>query len=300
MWFKNITVHPFAQPVAYEPERLEDMLQQHPSKPATASAPNSIGFIPPIGDTNSPMVYGSEGFMLFCMQLSTKILPPAVLREQHLIKIKELEDKLGTRIARNERLTIKEELEYTLLGKAFTQSSRIYAYINCKTGRLIIDTTSKKKLDMAYKLLHPVLSLYEPSSFELEPLGSKLTQWLSQQDHPDCFSILDKCLMTSSEEKVGKLSFSNIDLFDTNIQNLLQGKQLTQLRLNWDNKIDFTLKEDMSINSLRFLEDIKDLAKDYQAESEAERFAGDFFIMAQTLTEFLKALLPELIETKPA
>ena len=139
-------------------------------------------------------------FMLFCMQLSTKILPPAVLREQHLIKIKELEDKLGTRIARNERLTIKEELEYTLLGKAFTQSSRIYAYINCKTGRLIIDTTSKKKLDMAYKLLHPVLSQYEPSSFELEPLGSKLTQWLSTQDHPDCFSILDKCLMTSSEE----------------------------------------------------------------------------------------------------
>jgi len=244
------------------------------------------------------LVYASQGYMLICLQIQEKVLPPAVLREQHQEKIKALELKLGHRVSRDERLRMKDELEHTLLGKAFSKSSRVYAYFDTEHNRLIVDTCSQRKLDRLYKVLNEVMVEYQPEALALQSPSAILTRWLSQQQYPDAFSILDRCAMQDKEEKKGKVSLSRKDLFGDSVQQLLdEGCFVTQLRLNWAEKINFSLKEDFAISGLQFSGEVKDLAKDGMPESAEERFAADFFIMVQTLNQFLDDLLPEFLDT---
>ena len=104
---------------------------------------------------------------------------------------------------------------------------------------------------------------------------------------------MDDGQFEDTAESKGKVRLSKRDLFADSVQTLLaEGCRVTGLRLNWADKICFTLKHDFSITAMRFLDEIKDLAKDNYTETKEERFATDFFIMAQTLGEFLDELLP--------
>ena len=306
MWFRNIQVCQFEKTISYQPERLEQELHHHAFKPCTAVSPITSGFVPPVGDSeDAPLVYGTQGYMVFCMKTQQKLLPASVLREQHKEKVKALEDKLGKKISRNEKQQMKEELEHTLLSKAFSRSNTTYAYVDTHNNRLIIDSSNKNTLEAFYKLAGVVFAEYTLQPLTLQSPSAILTSWLRDQAHPDCFSILDNCSLEHTSEQKGKARFSKIDLYSDSVQSMLtEGSRVTGLSLNWADKMHFTIKEDFSIASVKFLDEIRDLAKDGIAEGYEERFAADFFIMAQTIAEFLIDVLPEFIdenaENKPA
>ena len=243
MWFKQLHICQFAKAIPYKPELLESQLAAHRFRPCSAVAPVTAGFVPPIGEgDDAPLVFSNQGYLLLCMQIQEKLLPPIVLRQQHQIKIKEMEQKLGHRVSRDERLRMKDELQHTLLGKAFSKSSRVYAYFDTAQRRLLVDTSSQRKIDMLYKVLGEVIAEYQPEPLSLQSPSAVLTRWLSDQNYPDAFSILDRCSMQDKEEKKGKVSLSRKDLFGDSIQQLLdEGCFVTQLKLNWAEKLNFSL-----------------------------------------------------------
>ena len=283
MWFNSIQVHSFAADIPYQPDELANNLANKAFTPCSALHPITGGFVPPIGDDeDAPLVYGSQGYMLFCFQTQYKVLPSAVLREQHLKKIKALEDKLGRKVPRNEKQQLKEELQHTLLGQAFSQSKRNYGYIDTVRKRLIINTRNKKTLEIFYKQAGTIFNANTFTPLEVESPSAILTQWLARKQQPANFYIMDDGQFEDTAESKGKVKLSKRDLFADSVQTLLaEGCRVTGLRLNWADKICFTLKHDFSITAMRFLDEIKDLAKDNYTETKEERFATDFFIMAQ-------------------
>ena len=147
MWFNSIHISEFEQAIAYQPEWLENELRHYPFKPCTAVTPTSYGFVPPIGDdTDAPLVYATQGYLVFCLQIQQKLLPASVLRDQHKEKVKQLENKLGKKVSRNEKQQMKEELEHTLLGQAFSRSNKVYLYVDTHKQRLIINSCNKNTL----------------------------------------------------------------------------------------------------------------------------------------------------------
>ena len=285
MWFKNI--HACQATVAYEPDKLAEALFAQPFKPCSAVMPVSAGFVPCVGDEDAPLVHAEQGYMMFCLQVQGKILPPAVLREQHQLKILDLERKLGKRLARDEKARLKDEIEYTLLTQAFHKTWKIYAYFDTHAQQLVVDTSSKKNLALFYKLCTPLLTDYNITHYALKSPSLILTNWLAHGAYPGSFCILDKATLEDTQEQKGRVSFARKDLFGNSVKNLLEeGALVTRLGLNWGDKIHFTLKDDFSISGLRFLDIVKDLAKDGIAETVEQQFAADFFIMAKTISGF--------------
>jgi len=299
MWFNRIQVCQFKTKPEYQPEQLEQEMLHHAFKPCSALVPTSYGFVSPIdNDPESPLVYAHNGYIIFCMKIQEKLLPATVLREQLQEKIFNLEKKLGKRISRDEKQQMKDELQHTLLGQAFSKSSKVYAYIDTRNGRLVINTTTTKKLELFFKLTNQVLSQYNVHPYTLKSPTSILTSWLRDQDYPNCFTILDKCSLEQNKEK-SKINFSHNDLFCDGIKSLLEdGHLVTKLRLNWCGKINFTVQKDLSITNIRFLDEVKDLAKDGLQETAADRFAADFFIMTETLDKFLEDILIEFVDNE--
>jgi recombination associated protein RdgC len=243
--------------------------------------------VPPLGDENSPLVYAASGYLLFCLQIQEKVLPAGVLREEHMANVKEMEKKLGYRMARGERLKLKEEIIYSLLNKAFSQSKKVYAYIDTKTQQLIVGATSNKTLTQINSLLDKAFYDFAPAEEEIIAPASIFTTWLSEKNYPAAYAILDKCAFEDASSKA-KVSFSHKDLCSDSVDCILrEGARVTKLSLSWNEKVAFTLDKNFMFTSIKFLDEIKDLAADNLCETAEDRFATDFFIMAETLRDFL-------------
>jgi recombination associated protein RdgC len=299
MWFKNAHIFQFETPVPYDAAQFEQYLSRMIFQPCAKSLPHSYGWTPPLGDYEAPLVYGSNQFMMLCMKVEEKLLPPAVLREQHGVKIKEMETKLERKLYKDEKARIKDDLYGTLLIQAFSKSNDLYAYVDTKNNYLIVDTSSAKRLEQ-------FLSLYSKSVNEhpiFTPKTSSpsilMTKWLKHQKYPAGLSILKSCVLQDTNDERSIARFSHTDLLSEPVQQLLQdGYQVIQLNLNWKEQISFTLKQDFSISNIKFLEGVQEVAKNCYSETIEERFSADFVIMAETLQIFTNELLGIFAEEK--
>jgi recombination associated protein RdgC len=292
MWFKNIRVFQFQDPIKYQPEQIAQQLEEITFQPCPKSLPFSMGFVAPSGNELGPLVHGSNGFMMIRLRIEEKVLPPAVVREKLQDKIKEIEEARGRKVYKDEKERLKDEIYENLLSKAFTKSSYVNAVIDTEKNYLIIDSASGKKQAQFISLLNRCIAnpVFAP---KLQSVPQILTQWVRHNDHPSSFYINNACVLKDITEEGGVIRLKKQDLGSDAIQWFLKdGYLATQALLEWSEQISFTLKEDFSISGVRFLEAVKDLAKDGMSESPEQRFSTNFMIMSETLRQFLNDLLP--------
>jgi len=301
MWFKNAHIFQLETPITYDGDAFEQYLSRMIFQPCAKSLPLSYGWKAPLGDAGSPLVYANNNFMMFCMKLEEKLLPPAVVREQHIEKVKEMEAKFERKLYKDEKARIKDELYNTLLMQAFSKSNNLYAYIDTKSNYLIVDTSSAKRLEQFLSLYsksvgeHPI---YTPKT---KSPAIMMTRWLKNQKYPAGISIMKNCVLQNTNDERSIARFTHTDLLSEPVQQLLEeGSQVVQLSLNWQEQILFTLKHDFSISNIKFLEGVKEIANDSYSETVEERFSADFIIMAETLQRFLNELMGIFAEKKAA
>ncbi len=296
MWFKNIQFFQFQSPMAYNPDKLDSELANSAFRPCPKSHPSSYGWVQPIGDSDQPLVYGQNGYMMIRLRIEEKVLPASVVREHLMAEIKQLESKSGRRIYKDEKERLKDDIYQTLLSKAFTKSSYVNGYIDTKKNWLIIDSASSKRLAHFISMLMKCTG-NSISAPELTSIPRVMTQWLTNNDYPNTLNLADACLLKEVDENGGTVRFKKQDLLSDKVQAFIKdGSIATQLAFEWCDQIHFTLKQDFSISSVKFLEAIKELARDGMSETAEERFASDFIIMAKTVSQFMDDLLPFFLE----
>jgi hypothetical protein len=64
-----------------------------------------------------------------------------------------------------------------------------------------------------------------------------------------------------------------------------------QLALNWQDRIDFVLLDDLSMQSIKFSDEIIEKIKEMEAGTKQQQFNADFLIMTETLDGLFKDLL---------
>lgn len=296
MWIKNIRIFQFQSPVAYDPDKLSEMLTEAAFRPCPKSHAHSYGWTPPLGNEDSPLVFGQHGAMLIQLRIEEKVLPASVVREQLLNKIKELELQTGRRLYKDEKERLKDEIYQTLLTKAFTKSSYVSGYIDTHKNWLIVDCASSKKLAHFLSMLMKVIgtSVFAP---ECVSIPQVLTGWLSKSRYPGDFAVGSACLLKDLEERGSVVRIKNGDLFSDKVQAFLnEGSIATQITLEWRENVRFTLKEDFGLSQVKFLDAVKDLARDGLSETQEERFASDFMIMTQTVQKLMDDLLPHFLK----
>ena len=226
------------------------------------------------------------------MQIEEKILPATVITQELNNQIKNIKSSQGRKVYRKEKQELKDVVTSKLLPKAFSKLSKVYAYIDIEHDLLIIDTTVKSKLDKFISLFKKTFGDNAYHAIETKKISNILTRWILNDSYPSSFSIEQSCVMLDPNQQSRIIRCQHQDLSFKAIQHLLQdGYTINQLSLNWQDKTTFTLTDDFDIKTIKYTDDVVDLAKDNYDGSSTHKFHADFYIMTETLSTLINKLI---------
>lgn len=298
MWFKQLQFFQLSDSIRFLPEDFAAKLESLTFEPCSPAMPASIGWVSPVEEDDAPLVHAVNGYMMLCLQTEEKILPATVIRQELKEKIKQVEARDNRKVRQKEKLSLKDEVTLTLLTRAFSKLTRLYAYIDTKNHCLVLATTNKKKTEQ-------FISMFKKSvSEDIQPLELKkpapiITQWLKNQHYPTSFSIEKSAVLQDIKQQNRIIRCKQQDLFASAIQSLIEdGCEVKQLGLSWQDRVNFVLVDDFSLSSIQYQDEITEQAKELEPETKQQHFNADFFIMTETLSQLLQDLLQVFEEKK--
>ena len=294
MWFKNLALYRFTEPFTLATDELEEKLSDKQFRPCGSHDEFSFGWTSPIGNASEQLIHASNGFMMLCLKKEEKVIPAAVINEMLQEKVAEKEEQEARKLSKKERTTIKDELIFELLPRAFSFSKKTYAYIDPKGGWMVVDAASAKKAEDLLSHLRKCLG-----SLPVVPVNTVdkptviMTQWLTDNNSiAKDLLVEDECELRSTEDEGSIIRCKRHNLALPEITNHLDnGKQVIKLALNWTDRLSFILDENLAIKRLKFLDLIQDQVADAETDDEVAQFDVDFSIMTLELANFLPRLL---------
>lgn len=292
MLFKQLQLFQLTDSLKYTPEDLAKKLTPFAFTSCLPTFTSSMGWVSPFIDEElGPLIHGLNGYMLICLQIEEKILPATVIRQELNEKIKEIELRDDRKIRQKEKLSLKDEITMTLLPRAFTKFTRLYAYIDTKNQWLVLGTTSANKTEQFISLFKKSFS-ENIHPFKLKKISPTMTNWLKTQNYPTIFSIEKACTLQDPNHQNRIIRCQEQNLFASGIQSLIKdGCEAKQLALIWQDRLNFTLADDFSIRGIKFQEEILAQVNEIDIENKQQQFDADFFITTETFSVFLKDLL---------
>ena len=296
MWFKNLQLYRFTKPFELTPEALSEQLAEHSFVPCGSQDLTRSGWVPPLGRHGTELVHVTNGYLMVCVKRQDKLLPPAVINEALEEKILQAEAREGRNLLRKERQSLKEEVIFSMLPKAFVRSSLQFAYISARDNMLVVNASSAKR---AEEFLQNLRDAVGPLS--VIPLASKnqpievMTQWVNSGHPTQGFEIGEECELRDNADISSVIRCKNQNLAASEILNHLKtGMHVSKLALGWQERVECVLDEKLAIKRLRFSDVVQEKANEVEAEDVAQQFDVDFSIMALELSEFFKALVAAL------
>ena len=296
MWFKQIQLFELKE-FNLNIEKLNEKLHLLAFEPCSRSLPSTMGWIPLLDEENSPLVQAVNGNLMICLQIEEKIMPAVVIRQELNEKIKQIETTEHRKMGHKEKLSLKDEVTLTLLTRAFSKLTKIYAYIDTKNQWLVVGSTHLKKVEQFISMFKKSVT-EKIHSIALKKLSPIMTNWLKDQDYPSSFSIEKSCVLQDQNQQKRIIRCQQQNLFASSIQELIKdGCEVKQFALIWQDRINFTLTNDFLLQSIKFQDEITAQSREMEAETNQHKFYADFLVMSETLSLFFKDLLKEFAET---
>src|SRR5690606_523738 len=139
--------------------------------------------------------------IMICAKKQEKILPAAVVNEQLEEKAIAISEAEARSVGRKERQTLKDEIIFSLLPKAFTKSSLDFAYIAPLENLIVVNAASAKRAEDLLSALREALG-----SLRTIPIAPKniptqtMTHWLRDGDLPTDFVLAEECELQGGKD----------------------------------------------------------------------------------------------------
>jgi len=294
MWFKNLALYRFTEAFTLSSQELEEKLSEKQFQPCGKQDEFSQGWTSPVNHTAEQLIHASNGFMMLCLKKEEKVIPAAVINEMLQEKVADVEAQESRKLAKKERATLKDELIFELLPRAFSFSKKTYAYIDPKGGWMVVNAATPKKAEDLLSFLRKGLgSLPVVPVNTLESPVTVMTQWLTDKHSvPEGVTIEDECELRSKEDEGSIIRCKRHNLSLPEITNHLEkDKQVIKLAVNWTDRLSFIIDENLAVKRLKFLDLIQDQVSDTEADDEVAQFDVSFSIMTLELAHFLPRFL---------
>lgn len=293
MWFKNLQVYRFTKPCELTTEILNEALAESSFVPCGSQDLTRSGWVPPLGRHGSELVHATNGYLMVCSKRQDKLLPPGVINEELEEKVLAIEERDGRKLPRKERQSLKDEVIFDLLPRAFVRSSLQFAYISPVDNLLVVNASSIKRAeDLLHDLRDALGSLSViPLTGNNEPI-EVMTQWVNSGHPAQGFELGEEFELRDNADIRSVIRCKNHDPAAAEIASHLKtGMHVSKLALSWQERIEFVLDEKLGIKRLRFSDVVQDKATEAEAEDVATQFDVDFSIMSLELAGFFKALI---------
>lgn len=290
MYFKNLQIYRLSTEWLVTAEGLHEHLATKPFRPCGSQDFESRGWVAPCQDGDLVHEVGLD--WLVCMQTETKILPPAVINKEADARAAVIAEQQGFKLGRKQMKELRDQVTQELLPRAFTRLRKTYAWVNARSGWLVIDASSQSKAEDVLEQLRHTLDAFPVSLLRTErsPM-SAMADWLAGEA-PEGFTIDQDCTVRSIAEDRKEVAYRR-GINDAQIlEHLESGCLPTKLAMTYDDRLSFVLTERGELKRLDFLDVIRDQAKANEIEDAAALFNAEFALM----TGELLRLLPELVD----
>ncbi|MDP3560837.1 MAG: recombination-associated protein RdgC [Legionellaceae bacterium] len=266
MWFNNALIYQYELDQSID---LIESLAEERLKPCPPHARFIYGWLPPFHDNLAHEVTGSS---IICLGKEERILPRNVIQRELAERINVLETQRGFEVKRAERGQLAEDIEFELLPKAFCIQKRLPALLDATSKRLIVNTSSVNQGAQLTSLLRKSIP-----GIHIEPLlindniALRFASWINDPSSlPPNLQLASDCVLFSLDDEKKRFHCKGYELPADEIHNLLsQGLAAAELSLIWNERIQFTLTQDLIFKRLKCLDYLVD---DFQ---EIRQLDGD-------------------------
>jgi len=292
MFFTNLIVYKFKQEAEFNKEEFNKALEQDLSRHCTQQELSTFGWTKALGKHGDSLAHFSNRRILVCAKREEKILPAAVINEMVADKVEQIELEESRPVRRKERDELKENIVHTLLPQAFTKSSFQHAFIDMDSGLLVVNSASFNKAEELAALLRKSLgTLPIVPVFGEYDLDVFLTDWLTNLNTPKGFAIGFDAEMQEADDSGAIAKLKGHDLHGDEVKaHLEQGKRVTKLALNWNDRIKFNFQNDGAIKQVNFSDTIKEENADIPKEDMPIKLDADFCLVAGEIVQMITEL----------
>lgn len=288
--FKNLTIYRISGQVVTL-NQLEAALQKAPFVECGATQEKSAGWVPPRGEAHGALVESIGGQWIARLMIETKAVPGDALARKVKEKAERIEQETGRKPGKKETRDLKEEARLDLLPMAFTKRATTWVWIDPQARALVIDTSSQARAD---EVVSTLVEMLQTPGFVLALLNTKtapqaaMAHWLKEQEPPEGFTVDRECELKSQGEDKSVVRYANHPL---DIQEVLDhinaGLLPTRLALTWDDRVSFTLTQQLQVKGIRFLDSV------FESQQADE---GGFDADMAIATGELGKLIPDLVK----
>lgn len=293
LWFKNVIIYRLKMPLKLSSAQLEQQLSAFAFTPCGSQDVVKFGWVPPMGTKSDTLVKAIPGHFLLCLNKEEKIIPSSVIKHELQGNIAKLENKERRKLRKIEKDVLRDEVLHTLVPRAFSRFSKTLLWLDLVTNLVLIDAISAKKAEECLALLRKSIGSLPVVPLTMKrPIELILTDWVSRGDPTAGFFIQDEAELKAILEEGGIVRCKKQDLSSEEIAGHIKaGKLVTQLALDWRERIQFILSGDGMVKRLKFSNKLRAQNADLDCDGVAARFTADFILM----TSELAALITELM-----
>lgn len=295
LWFKNLLVYRLSREVSLSADEMEKQLSQFTFTPCGSQDMAKTGWVSPMGSHGGDaLTHSHNGQILLCARQEQKILPSPVIKQELQAKIEQIESEQHRKLKKTEKDSLKDEVLHSLMPRAFSRFSQTFMWIDTANGLIMVDAASAKKAEDMLALLRKSLGSLPVVPLTMEsPIELTLTEWVRSGETPAGFTLQDEAELKAILEEGGVIRCKKQALVSDEIATHIEnGKLVTKLAVDWQERIAVVLADDGSIKRLKFSDVIREQNDDIDRDDFAQRFDADFILM----TGELAALIQNLVE----
>lgn len=242
-FFKNASIFRLSETI--DIHLLADTLQKQPFTPCGSQEPVSIGWTEIEG---YPFI-SVEGQILLLARTESKIIPTAAINLEVKTRSMKIEQDQGYKVGRKQAKELKEDIITELLPRALTTQRDTWVWIDTKNNWLVIDSSSSAVVDLVMGLIAKTFDPFPalPTYTQISPV-TVMTEWLVSNSPFYPFTIDQDAELKDMGESRSVVRYSNHNLDNEEIcAHISNGKRCTRLALTWDDKVSFTLTDDLNL-----------------------------------------------------
>lgn len=255
------------------------------------------GFVSPYGRNHDVLGHGLGQHTLLTFGSESRLLPSQVVNDAVAEKLDKLEAERGRRPGGKERQRVKDEVLTELMPRAFIKPSRTDAWLDHGSGWLTIDSASKKVCEAVVHGLREALGSFPATPVSVQTSARLvLTAWLTGDALPGDFILGDECELRDPADDGAIVRCRRQDLEAEEVrEHINAGKQVSQLAVGYDERMQFVIGEDLCLRKLRFGDVVNEQLGDVAGEDAIAELDARFALLTGELTR-LQVRLGELFE----